>query len=299
MHTITYLHNVYLSRILNASPGYVEQWEVAMRQLDKQHGKSYAVEDLCESSVVGHLKYLQAEGKAAATINRRRGYLLTLWRDAYQTDHNTHPFFKARVPKVREPKTKPVAWSIADIQAMLEQASTIQATPDKPFGGRHWQGLILLLYYTGLRINAALSLKRSDLKGKILIVPHGVQKDAEEMVFRLPQDLVNLLISLPRSESKMLIPWEPWHPKYAQKAFTKYILRPAGLPVDRRFKFHAIRRTVATLVSAHSGKEAAREAMGHSSINVTDRYLADPSIVDPTLPGHLQPQDVLPRLFAG
>ncbi len=33
--------------------------------------------------------------------------------------------------------------------------------------------------------------------------------------------------------------------------------------------------------------------------DVTDRYLADPSIVDPTLPGHLQPQDVLPRLFAG
>lgn len=259
--------------------------------------------DLCQALIISHMKALLAAGKSAATVNRRRGYFLTLWKEAYISGLNSHEYWKAKIARAREPKTKPVAWSTSQIQCMLDQARRVKTHAGYPFGPHHWACLILLLYYTGLRIKAALTLKRSDLRGRLLIVPPDIQKDAEEIVVQLPTHLVNRLVALSRpcemrhgrDLGEMLIPW-PWRMDHIQSKFTHYILEPAGLPIDRKLKFHAIRKTVATIIAAHHGKQAACDAMGHSSIHITERYLADPATVDPSLKGHLQPMDALPPL---
>lgn len=82
----------------------------------------------------------------------------------------------------------------------------------------------------------------------------------------------------------------------AVKQLDKYILKPAGLPNDRKRKFHAIRKTVATYVAATRGKEAARDALGHSDNRTTDGYIADAHSVDPTLPPRFSPMDVMPKI---
>lgn len=306
MNLVSFASTVYPTARYECGHRALSQVVSACRQLERQQGHSLDVADLCEAMILDHLRDMRERHLAAASINRRRGHLLTLWKLAAKHKLNDHDYWRADIPTVRLPSRRPVAWSMSHIQVMLEQAANVKTQVRRPFGPRCWRALILLLYYTGLRVTAVLSLKRTDLKGHLLLVPDDIQKDKQEMAFTLPNNLVNMLLSLPRPCTEMngripgdyLIPW-PWRVDAGAKMFAKYILRPAGLPDDRRLKFHAIRRTVATLVAHHRGKEAARDIMGHSSLSVTERYLADPSTVDPSLPAALSPQDVLPVLYAG
>lgn len=306
MNLIAFCETVYATARYGCGLRALRQVISAGRQLERQQGRSLDVGELCEDMILDHLKDMIDRKLAAASINRRRGHLLSLWKLAAKRKLNNHEFWRADIPTVQTPKRRPIAWSLEHLAVMLKQTDNVKIKARRPFGPRCWRALILLLYYTGLRVTAVLSLKRADLHGHLLLVPDDIQKDKEELAFTLPNNLVNLLLSLPRPAREMngrmvsdyLIPW-PWRVDAGAKMFAKYILRPAGLPDDRRLKFHAIRRTVATLVAHHRGKEAARDIMGHSSLSVTERYLADPSTVDPSLPAALSPQDVLPILSAG
>lgn len=304
MDLIAYLNDIYIPSRLSLGRLSQEQMQVAVRQMDKQRGVSVRLEDLSERLVVSHLRWLLDRKLSPATVNNRRGYFLTLWRHAYRREYTQINPYKADVPCVQGVKKKPRAWSLEQIDTMLQQAQI--ARPRMGFGPRHWSALIKLLCYTGLRIRAALELNRSDLHGRILIVPPEIQKDREEMVIRLPGDFANELVALPRPvESRYgrrlherLIPW-PWSFDHLQDKFRDYILLPAGLPNHRQLKFHAFRRTVATVIAAKHGKEAARDALGHSTISMTERYLADPILIDADLPGRVHPMDVMPQLGIG
>lgn len=302
MTLIEFVTQFYLPT-LHASPRSKEQILSAIRQLNIQRQSETLTEDLSERMLLDMLQSLRDRNKSPATIKRRRGHLMSVWRYAYRKGRTQHNPWQADIPIPRGYKRKPMAWSVEQMNLMLEQARHVQFRMERPFCGKCWRALLQLLYYTGLRIAAVLQLKRSDLRGHILIVPAEIQKDSEDQIFRLPGDLVNQLLALPRPQqvingrllSELLIPW-PWRLDGCQKILNRYILKPAGLPNDRRLKFHAIRRTVATIVAAKKGKEAARDILGHSDVATTERYLADPMLVHPDLPRRLSPMDVLPPL---
>lgn len=302
MSIVEFVESVYRSVRIDCNDRAYVQVLSAAKQLQRHMGP-VLIADLSEDLILLHLSWMRERKLAAASINRRRGHLMTIWKTAYKRKLNQHNFWAADVPTVRQPKRRPVATSLTMIEEMLQQADRVQIKVRRPFGPKAWRALILLLYYTGLRITAALSLRRADLHGRLLIVPAEVQKDAEEMAFQLPTELANLLHALPRPQVNgldrdtrlMLIPW-PWRMDAGAKMLAKYIIRPAGLPDDRRLKFHAIRRTVATLVYAEKGVEVARQMLGHSDAKTTERYIADPSTVDPRCQANLSPCDVLPRV---
>lgn len=306
MDLVEFSSTVYPQVKIDCGERALAQVVSACRQLVLQVGRNVKAGEICEDVILSHMRWMKDRGCSTHTINRRRGHLLTVWKVAYKRGYNRHDYWKADVPKVKNTTLKPVAWSVEDIETMLRQTDEVKVSKDRPFTPECWKSLILLIYYTGLRIECVLKLKRSNLHGRVLMVPPSIQKDKEEQVFRIPGDLANMLIALPRPHveflgrmlSEMLIPW-PWRFDSASKMFKKYIIVPAGLPDDRRLKFHAIRKTVATVIAAHRGPEEARRALGHSCLSVTKRYLADPSTVDPSLPGDLNPQDVLPRIGAG
>lgn len=303
MDVLSYLRDRYAPSRLNLSRDGLQQLEFAVRRLYADQSGMVQVSDLSEVLVVSHLKSLLAAGLSPSTVNTRRGALLTIWKHAYRKGFNENDPQRADIDRAMEPTRRPVAWSIEHLKVMLQQAERIKRRGRCNFGPREWRALILLLYYTGLRIKAALQLRTCDLCGDILTVPHSIQKDKEELRFRLPEHLVHLLRSLPRPEAERhgrkianyLIPW-PWALHDSQAKLTHHILKPSGLPTDRRHKFHAIRRTVATIIAHRKGKEAARDVLGHSCLSVTEKYLADPSTVDANLPPNLSPVDVLPQI---
>lgn len=284
MELIAYLNDIYTASRLKISDGTIEQMQIAIGQVEKQLGRTVLVEELNGKFIISHLKWLQREGKSPGTQRSRRSYLLALWRDAFATGYNTNNPLAERVPAVQEPKRKPRAWALDDLRKMLDQAELVDTKGRHHFGPKHWKALLLLIYYTGLRITAALKLRLDDLQGDVLYVPADIQKDNEEMVISLPHDLVILLHQLkrPAKLSNALIPW-PWRLPGAAAKLTRYIIKPAGLPVHPKLKFHGMSRTMATIAFALKGKDAAREMLGHSSVKVTERYIADASLVDPTV----------------
>lgn len=299
-----YLHSEYVPSRLKIGTGTIEQMENAIRQLEKQHGRKIAISEISGKFILKHLQYLRAKNRAAGTIRTRRNYFKSLWTDAFSKGMNTNNPLAEIVPRVPEPKLKPRAWSLLQLDKMLAQAEKVDTHGRHWFGPNCWKALILLIYYTGLRISASLKLKLSDLQDDVLVVPPRIQKDEEEMLITLPPELIQLLKKLPRPSyirhgrkiEEMLIPW-PWSLQGAAAKLTCHIIKPAGLPNSPKLKFHAIRRTVATVVSAVKGKEVASEMLGHSSVKVTERYIADAAMVDPSLPGKVQPMHVLPKLW--
>ncbi|WP_437230230.1 hypothetical protein SH661x_001851 [Planctomicrobium sp. SH661] len=120
---------------------------------------------------------------------------MSIWKLAFRKRLTRHKFYEAEIQKVRKSVHQPIAWSTKEIGVMLETAKN-STCPD--FSPACWQSLIMLIYLTGLRISAVLQLKRSDLHGHVLIVPHTIQKDKEDQVFRLSNEMVNMLHALPK-----------------------------------------------------------------------------------------------------
>lgn len=301
VNLIAFVHEVYAVHHIDCSDDATKQIVNALRQIEKQFGQPIEIVELSEAMVLKHLAWLKRVRELAPdTIHRRRNHILGIWRLAYKKGMNPNDPARADIPKIRRPHLVPIAWSLSDLEKMLSQAEN---TSHAMFSPKCWKALLLLIYYTGLRIGAVLKLKRSDLKGHYLFVRYRTQKDVEEQQFRLPNELVNLLVSLPRPNiekhgrnlTETLIPW-PWSFHRVQKVLQNYILKPAGLPLDRKLKFHALRKTVATVVAAKQGKEIALKVMGHSSMSVLERYLADPATVDPSLAPNFAPMDVMPSL---
>jgi len=305
VNILAYFEERYVPSRLNLSEAGALQMRIAIRQFSDLTTTA-AIADLTDTTIVLYLRALLKKGLSPATVNTRRGYLLVLWTHAFKAGVNPHDPRLADVQRAVEPKRQPKAWSVGDVRVMLEQAEKTRRRGSCGWSAKEWQALILLVYYTGLRIGAVLHLRREHLRGHLLFVPAEIQKDREEMVFRLPEHLCRMLLSMPRpllvrhgrNIGEYLLPW-PWAFHDPQGKFTYHILRPAGLPISRHLKFHAIRRTVATLVDHHCGRDAAMRIMGHSSQKVTERYLADAHTVDPSLPGRLCPVDVLPILEVG
>ena len=91
----------------------------------------------------------------------------------------------------------------------------------------------------------------------------------------IAQDTVDALKKLKRTEG-LVFHW-PYSEGYIYRRVGR-IMRRAGLPDTREFKFHAIRKSTASHYEAAGGN--ATELLGHSSRKVTESYL-DPRICKP------------------
>lgn len=305
MDLLRFLKSFYFPNRINLRPRTKREMQVVVSRFSAWLDRPAVTYDLTADNIARYLLHLIESGHSPKTAKSKRGTLLTLWRAAKKANLHTLDPKDFEIPVPLDVKRKPRAWSLKDLQAMLKQASVTYPRTERWFGPKHWTALILLIFHTGLRIQAALHLKRNDLKGHLVFVPADFQKDREEIIIPLPNYLVSMLVSLARpciqkdgrNVNEYLIPW-PWSFLHPTNQFKTYILKPAGLPYDDpKLKFHAIRRTTASIIAAKHGKEAARDALGHSSIKVTEGYLVDPELIDPDLVAAPNPIRCLPRLI--
>jgi len=172
------------------------------------------------------------------------------------------------------------------------QVSALLAAADE-----EWQGMILLAYHTGIRLNDAANLTRANLDGRLLRFREGKtahrkrRASDRETVVMLADDLVQYFASRPAAKK----PDAPLFPSLFGKksgsagglsnAFAR-IMEKAG--IDRgqgdkkkgkgrrfsAFSFHSLRHTMISRVAASDAPEAVRKAMaGHSSDEAHRRYI--------------------------
>lgn len=270
------------------------------REVHPDANRSVELGDLSAELISGGAGWLVKKGRQPATANRFIRHVAALWRFAAQ-DESVHHIIKpvTKLRKHKEPKRVPEAWAPDQFNSMVEVAGRLDGMVGEVPASIFWPCLLLTCYWTGVRISALMSLRVADvdLENCTIKFTAETQKHFADQVFYIPQDLVDLIKQLnPASRGHDLLfgDWPKdrtgvWGWKYLNQEFGR-IAKKAGLATGRRYKWHMVRRTVATQVCAAAGKSAAQSLLGHASASTTERYL------DPRFLKRVNPVDLIPKI---
>lgn len=275
MLLLEYLDYVYTpSRLLDASPHTVRLYRLSIEAFRRSLDRPATLDDLTNDLLRLHMAKRIAAKKSPATANKDRAQLLALWRHATVHGHKTT---WPDVRELREPVRAPIAWLPGECEKLIDQINRekgmVGAVPAPVF----WSNLLAILLDTGERIGAVMQIEWGwiSFEGGFLSVPAEARKGrARDKVFKLSPATVAGLRKLKEHQVRGLVFDFPHNRACLWRKYAE-ILRKAGLPTDRKSKFHRIRKTVATAVYAAGGD--AQRALDHSDSRTTESYL-DPRI---------------------
>jgi integrase len=247
-------------------------YETTLRSFAKFLGRVPIMLDLTDDQLNRYLSWFRQLPRQPSSVNKERNNLLAIWRFAARKRYvDQWPDVDPEV----EPKRVPQAWTENEVfrlfASIAQEAGLIAGIP----AALWWQGLHLVGWDTGERIGAVLGLEwvNVDLAGRwALCAAESRKGKREDKIYRLAEDTCEILRQI-RRPFKHVFEW-PYCANYIWAKYAK-ILQRAGLPADRRSKFHRLRRTVASNFEAAGGDATA--LLGHSRRSITERYL-DPRI---------------------
>lgn len=270
-------------------------------------------------------------GNSASTANKLYRHIKAIGDHAWGADLAP----RIRSKRYKELKREPRAWLPEEVAAIVQAAMVLPGlvgdTPAlvgegvvtrcraaRPFGEVaarvYWTAFVLTKLSLGVRISAhmAIPTQQLDLARGQLLVPAPTQKQRADQVFDLLPSAVEALAALApaaRGLPTLFADW-PFDQREGWRALRRHhevLLVRAGLfasiaEVSRADHFHKYRKTVATEIAAQKGVDAARVYLGHSSVQVTERYLDARRLarvkISEVLTDPLPPRPQL-RLFAG
>lgn len=286
-----YLEHVYLPSRPNVSKATATQYAVGVNLLEQFAG-DVTLDDLDADLLLGFVRWLRDSGRSASTVNGRRNYISILWRDAHERGYvESPPPSNRKLPKFTEPKRLPVAWTVEQVRTLLtacENAPPIPRFKPHHWYGTHWRAIVLTIWDTGHRLKALLNCPRDAIQDGCLRMPAEITKTHHEQVHELSPQTLAAIDKLPPHE--MLFPW-PFKRRQIWERISSDVLIPAGLPHDRRHKFHCLRKSSISYVAAAAGEIAAMVHAGHTNVQTTRGYI-DPTISRPAV----NAVKLLPRL---
>ena len=259
-------------------------YDYTLRAWGEMLGRPAETTDLDELAVARFLAW-RVRKWAAATAAKDRAQIHAIWGFcAKRKLCDTWPL----VHRVNVPERIPEAWLTEEMQMIMSAAA---AEPGRIGGfpaAAVWRALLLLSYDTGERISSMLELRCSDVRGLNVIFRAEQRKGKRRDIFReISQECADALAAVRRRPDDFALPWD--RHRTCVWRFLNKILDRAGLPKDRRCKFHRIRKTTASYYEAAGG--SAQRLLDHSSPAVTRKYL-DPRIVTQGVPA----PSVLPKV---
>lgn len=259
-------------RLADASEDTIEQYRDVIEFLSQFLACDALVACLCEDVVERFLAHRKELGRANATLNRYRCYLLALWRHAWRKrllDELPRDVFRYSVSK-----RIPEAWSTEDVSRLVAAAAATRGNVCEISAGRFWVALVLTMYDTGLRLRALRYARCAQLSadGWLSIAAETQKQDADQVFQLHPDTLAAIRATQPETRHYLFgrgdIPSKEWLIRQFRR-----ILKRAGLPCGRRDLFHKLRRTSATAICDAFDEVAAQKHLGHSSLEMTRRYI--------------------------
>jgi len=259
-------------------------YDYTLRAWGEMLGRPPETTDLDELAVARFLAW-RVRKWAAATAAKDRAQILAIWGFcAKRKLCDTWPL----VHRVNVPERVPEAWLTREMQMIMSAAAAEPGLIGTFPASAVWRALILLAYDSGERISSMLELRCCDVRGLSVIFRAEQRKGKTRDIYReISQECFDALAAVRRQPSDFALPWDR-HRTCLWRFFNK-ILDRAGLPKDRRCKFHKIRKTTASYYEAAGG--SAQRLLDHSSPSVTRKYL-DPRIVSAGVPA----PSVLPKV---
>ena len=236
-------------------------------------GRPPETTDLEELTVARFLAY-RVRKMSAATAAKDRAQIRAMWEFcARRKLCDTWP----QLPRIIVPERIPEAWLTDEMKSILVSASEEQGRIGGYPAAAVWKAILLLCYDTGERIASVVDVRASDVRGCNVIFRAEERKGGRRDIMReLSVECADALLAIRRGPDDTAIPWD--RHRTCLWRILKIILQRAGLPSDRRCKFHRIRKTTASYYEAAGG--SAQLLLDHSSPAVTKKYL-DPRIVSP------------------
>lgn len=248
-------------------------YEFSIRNFSRFLCRDATLEDFQDDTIGRLMGWMIERGKSPYSVNKERSQLLAIWRFACRKGFlKDWPDVEPEIQPTRVPK----AWTddqlAALFQACLETEGLIAGMP----AGDWWYTLHLVAWDTGERIKPlrAMLWKWVDLDRQLVSVPAEVRKGKRaDRVYHLHIQTVAMLRRISQPKRPDVFPW-PYCGDQLYRQYAK-IQRRAELPIGREFRFHCIRKSVAS-----HGKAAGldpQELMGHADGRTTLKYL-DPQI---------------------
>ena len=221
-----------------------------------------AIFDITENDIVNFFNLLKKDRKITqATQNRYRSCLSHIFNTAIKDKlikENPVKYIK----KYKE-ESRNRALNEFEVNALLEAC--------KKSKNKELYYIVLAALYTGMRYSNIEKKKKSNIQGNIYQLDGCETKSGKGQLICLHQDLLDEL-------NKYMLEYDNgeyvFKTKEVKRSF-KSALKQADI---KYFRFHDLRRTFATTL-LHNGTniKVIQHMLGHSSIAMTERYLANDS----------------------
>jgi integrase len=293
MKLTTFLASVYVnSRPIQQNTR--EQFLVGLRHWERFLDRPPRTEDLDERKVAEFLRWY-AEGNFAAgiaprspaTVNGRRKEILALWAVAIDEGLVDRAPNKRRVPRWKEPRRAPDAWTLEELARLLRHLERLRYYVGEIPAGHYWPSIVLAIYSTGCRISALLSTRTADVSLSTepawLRVRAEAMKTYEDKVFQLTPQAARAIALHYDPERDLVWPW-PYGKAYFFRKLRGEV-KAAGLRLNGGAMglTHKFRRTHVTTLARVAGIEAASRSAGHKSLAMTIDHYLDPTQLTGTL----------------
>lgn len=223
------------------------------------------------------------------SVERERCGLLALWRLAADRRLvDTRPCVQAELLPERTPR----AFTLDELRRLYAAASAMPGNVGTVPAGIFWAALTIALFETGERVAAMIRAPRAGWTAPFLRVPAEIRKGRRrERIYELSADASRLVAGAAQHQAENLFHW----PSHIGTLYNRWsaITERAGIAGGREIRFHALRRSCASHLTAGAGIAAAVEQLGHGSETITRRSYIDPRIASA---GRVRPLDVLPRI---
>jgi integrase len=266
------------------SPNTRRLYENTFNNFERFLGRTPLLSDLTEDNIAGVLFWTLERGRSPDTANKDAGQLLAIANFAFSKG------YIESLPEVELatiPKRIPRAWLIEELELLFDSAAKEKGLIGGVRADLWWRAVLLTCFFTGERIGAVLliSWDKVDLERGWILVPAEDRKGGrEDKSFPIPAELVEAYRLIQTPYREMVFPWQ-YSATYIYRKYDK-ILERAGLPTDRKSKFHRIRKSTASYYKAAGGD--ATELLGHADPKTTKRYL------DPRICGSRNSAEALP-----
>lgn len=220
-----------------------------------------AVNAVSENDIINFFNLLKNDRNVKqATVNRYRSLLNHIFNTAMKdkvVNYNPVKYIKRYKEKSRDR-----ALNTNEIKALLETCR--QSRNEELYY------IVLVALYTGMRYSNIVNMKRSNIKGNVYQLDGNETKSGKEQLIYLHQDLMNELNKHMQDFNRDNI----FITKRVKRSF-KTACNKAGI---ENFRFHDLRRTFATfLLYNNTNIKTIQNMLGHSSLMMTERYLANDS----------------------
>lgn len=266
-----FLWKTYVPARLNLSDRAAKQIGYAISSFGKSLGRAAKIEDLTEGNVNNWTRQ-RLESNSRVTVSRQRSSLLTIWRFAARKKLvGPPPDFES----IRLPRKIPRAWTLTEVESILRRCRKLPGRiPHTDIRASDWwTSLHLFLYDTGTRLSATLSIRSTDMavfQNCCLLRADDAKTWLEQVVHFSSQtaEAISKIVDLSREH---VWPWSLCR----RTLFSHYkrILEDANVDAGKYVGFHRMRRTNATQLVAAAGWEAASRGLGHTSVNMTKKYV--------------------------